>query len=69
MSERRHRAPGEPARLSIRYGFRGIRIGGLVVSGIQLLMGSIPDWNSTGPAFMIVGGIGVAGSFIARRGT
>lgn len=65
MSERKHPARGEPAWISIRYGFLVILIGGLVVSGIQLVMGSAPDWNSTGPAFIIVGGIGVAGSLIA----
>lgn len=64
MSERKPPSHGEPAWISMRYGFLVILVGGIIVSGVQLLMGSAPEWNSTGPAFMTVGAVGVIASFI-----
>lgn len=66
MSTKRPETFGEPAWKSIRYGFLVILIGGLVLTVAQLVGGSIPRWNSTGPAFMTVGAIGVAGGCIGR---
>ena len=66
MSTQRPEKVGEPAWTSIRYGFLVILIGGLVLTGAQLVGGSIPGWTSTGPAFITVGAFGIAGGYIGR---
>lgn len=66
MSTQRPEKPGEPAWKSFRYGSLVILIGGLVVTVVQLVGGSIPPWSSTGPAFMTVGAFGIVGAYIGR---
>ncbi|MDN5688641.1 MAG: hypothetical protein L0G94_18460, partial [Brachybacterium sp.] len=66
MSKRRTENLGEPAWKSIRYGFLVILMCSLVFTVGQLILGSTPSWNSTGPAGITVGVVGVAGTYIAR---